>query len=1110
MPNIFFPLTIITRVFENETEISEALNFPEVSRFGKNADKLRESIRANVEEILKDLPTLDLHARLMQSDIEFTEQTIEISPPAKSKLWREPIKIKFHILQWLRDDGIFVIYIPALDIAVLTKDKKDLKARIEKEIHSALKRTEMTKSLGLLRWLERYEEVGIEQNELSVNIPSPKQTATARDEENKKSVLSEIGINLDLHPAYEVEETVELLAETLKSKHSKSILLVGQSGVGKTAIFLELVRTKTKYNLERTPFASTSGARIVAGMSGFGMWQERCQKLIAEVAKEKTVLHLGNLVELMEVGKSSGNSQGIASFLKPKLARGEISVIVECTPEQLPVIEREDPQLLSVFHQIKVEPPSHEKILKILTSIAGNSVGIDAIETVAQLHNRYATYSAAPGRHVRFLRNLLNDNRENEITTNDVLKAFSNETGLPLFLLSDDEPLDLEETSRWFDERVLGQREATNLILDLIATVKARLTRPRRPIASLLFIGPTGVGKTEMVKSLAEFFFQDKTRMIRFDMSEYSNEAAVQRLTGGVFGKEGLMTAKVREQPFAVLLLDEFEKAHPLFFDLLLQILGEGRLTDANGRVADFTNTIIVMTSNLGATDYQRGSTGFLKDTNERREAIQHFTKAVRQFLRPEIFNRIDRIVPFVSLSKEIVTQIANLELNKIKKRDRFRYKNLSLNLSDDVLEFLVTRGYDSRYGARPLKRAIERELLAPLAEELNQHSADQKLNADVFKQAFRVPTLVGKNVEQKPPEENIKLNVSVSTATDGKGRRASFTPKQSGLYQTALNCGELRRKLQRLIHSTTLREFHDEVFRLHELEKRTLKSKWVSPEDSKRVARLPKLKEAIEKTKSLSENAAALEDSILLDLYGKAESVRTELCEELEKLSANLKECLLELLALKYADANKITLGIYSENKNRLWQMIQAYFDVAKKLKLEIPNLVSFTNEGTRLKPNEIETYEQSENGWNENVPREWNLLGRIVTKQEITNREAFLSNPRDGVVGVLLGFEGTLAQPRLSQDEGRHVFISQSITDQILIHSSEASWKDYLPPTSLQKRGAIAHQTKRRTYDEKENLIKDDLLEDEFDYSPREFGEKLFELIEERLNVIAEELID
>jgi ATP-dependent Clp protease ATP-binding subunit ClpA len=1098
MPNIFFPLTIITRVFENETSVAEALSFPEISRFGKNAEKLRESIRANVEEILKDLPTPNLHTHITQSDIEIVAHNLEIEPPKKSKLWREAVKIKFHALQWLREDGVFIAYIPTLDIAVLTKDKKDLKARIEKEIQSALKRTEMTKSLGLLRWLERCQEVRVERGELSVKIPTPKQIATAKKEEKEKSVLSEIGINLDLQPAYEVEETVALLAESLKSKHAKSILLVGQSGVGKTAIFLELVRTKTKYNLERTPFAATSGARIVAGMSGFGMWQERCQKLVTEVAKEKTILHLGNLVELMEVGKSTHNMQGIASFLKPKLARGEISVIVECTPEQLPVIEREDPQLLSVFHQIKIEPPSNEKVLKILTKVAnesvppaltGESVIADAIETIVQLHNRYATYSAAPGRHVRFLRIFFNDKKE--FTISDVLKAFSNETGLPLFLLSDDEPLDLEKTKQWFDERVLGQSEASHLILDLIATVKACLTRPRRPIASLLFIGPTGVGKTEMVKSLAEFFFQDKNRMVRFDMSEYADETSVKRLIGGVFGTEGVMTAKVREQPFAVVLLDEFEKAHPLFFDLLLQILGEGRLTDAGGRVADFTNAIIVMTSNLGATEFSRGSTGFLKDANERKEAMQHFTKAVRQFLRSEIFNRIDRIVPFAPLSRKTVGEIAKLELNKIKKRDRFRYKNLTLNLSDDVLNFLVARGYDARYGARPLKRAIELELLAPLAEELNQHNADDKLVA---------------NIELKKES----LNVDVSIATDKKGHRAAVTPKPSGLYQVATNCGELRRKLQRLVHSTTLREFHDEVFRLQELEKRILRSKWVSPDDSKRVTRLPKLIEAIEKTKLLAESSAALEDSILPDLYGKAETVRIELRKTLETLSSNLKTLLLELLALKYVDAEKITLGAYSENKNRLWQMVRAYFDVAEKLNLKIPNLVSFTTDGIKLKPNDIEAFEQSESGWQKDVPREWIMFGRIVTKKEIVNQKDFLSKPQEKVVGVLFEFEGRLAQPRLSQEEGRHVFISQSQTDQVLIHTSEAVSQDYLPPNELKKRGSIAHQTKRRTYDETNNLLKDDFLEDEFDYNTRTFSEKLFELIEERLNVIAEELID
>src|SRR5207342_2926265 len=194
---------------------------------------------------------------------------------------------------------------------------------------------------------------------------------------------------------------------------------------------------------------------------------------------------------------------------------------------------------------------------------------------------------------------------------------------------------------------------AVDLVTDLLATVKAALNRPRRPIASLLFVGPTGVGKTEMAKALAGYFFGDTRgdRLVRFDMSEYASAAAVGRLVGTTWEAEGLLTAKVREQPFCVVLLDEFEKAHPAFFDLLLQVLGEGRLTDSAGRLADFSNAIVVMTSNLGAGSFGSGPFGLSRaDSSGREHARVHFTHAVQSFLRPELFNRIDRIVPFLPL----------------------------------------------------------------------------------------------------------------------------------------------------------------------------------------------------------------------------------------------------------------------------------------------------------------------------------------------------------------------------------------------------------------------------------------------------------------------------
>src|SRR6185436_19571465 len=209
--------------------------------------------------------------------------------------------------------------------------------------------------------------------------------------------------------------------------------------------------------------------------------------------------------------------------------------------------------------------------------------------------------------------------------------------------LDDRVPLRLAETRDWFTGRVIGQPEAVNRALDLLATIKARLARPRKPLASFLFIGPTGVGKTEMAKELAEFLFGDAARLARFDLNEFSDPISVQRLIGGPASRdsEGLLTARVREQPFSVILLDEFEKADPAFFDLLLQILGDGRLTDAAGRVADFCNSVIVMTSNLGAQGFQRGSPGFHAEGRMTPDAQEHFTGALQKFLRPEIFNRL-------------------------------------------------------------------------------------------------------------------------------------------------------------------------------------------------------------------------------------------------------------------------------------------------------------------------------------------------------------------------------------------------------------------------------------------------------------------------------------
>ncbi len=591
--------------------------------------------------------------------------------------------------------------------------------------------------------------------------------------------------DVPLRPAFEVEALVEQLADLLTGRSPRSVLLVGPSGVGKTAAIGELVRRRQAHRLGSTPVWSTSGSRLIAGVSGFGMWQERCQRLCKEAARDGAILHLGNLVELMEVGRVDG-SPGIVGFLKTPLSRGDLLAIVECTLEQLAVVERQDPHLLELFQLLKVEEPDTEAGMRIYRQVAAAEgcpetiLAAGGLEAIDRLHRRYATFSAVPGRPVRFLRNLLQDRlAEQRIGPGEVIAAFSRETGLPLAMLDPQVPLDLSTARSWFAARLIGQDRAVDLVTDLLATVKAMLTRPRRPIASLLFIGPTGVGKTEMAKALAEYFFGDRNRLTRFDMSEFANTTAVERLVGGTFAAEGLLTAKVREQPFSVLLFDEFEKAHPAFFDLLLQVLGDGRLTDTAGRLGDFSNTIVIMTSNLGAESFNRGTFGLTRG-DAYPDPEPHFTAEVRSFVRPELFNRIDRIVPFLPLDADSILRIAERELTLVEQRDGFKLRGLSMAVSSAARQHLAGRGYDIRYGARPLKRVIERQLLAPLAEALNRYSTDIQLEANIT-------------------TAQAELTVNVRAKIDASGKTASAVASGTSAAAAADACSALRRDMQRL-----------------------------------------------------------------------------------------------------------------------------------------------------------------------------------------------------------------------------------------------------------------------------------------------------------------------
>lgn len=1095
MPTHFFSLTILTQNFADETHLAEALNFHEISRFHTNLERATLDVRVNAEQILKDIYPTALHTRLAVPDntIEVKEIFVEVAPPKKSSVWRDKINLRFHVLEFApREDGYLRAYVPALGILVLTKKANDFEEKIRQEILSTLSRDGYTKSLQFLRRLENVESVSVRTEELAVQLPTTKQRAVAeeKDETEEKSVLKEIGTDLTkikLKAAYEGEKQIEIIAEILRAKQKSGVLLVGAAGVGKTAIFHELVTRRKQLGFpNETEFWATGGARLIAGQAGFGMWQQRCQKLIDEAKKREAILHLGNLIELLEVGKSLSSTQGIASFLRPKIARGEIRVVVECTPEQIPVLERRDPNLLAAFQQIKIEEPSAATTLKILESVAheftvepqNRKIDSEAIKTAAAIHRRYSNYSAMPGKPARFLRNLLSSlEYDDALTPQTVYKSFSAETGLPEILLNDELNLDLAATSKFFAERVIGQDEAVRLVTELIATVKAKLTRPRKPVASLLFIGPTGVGKTELTKALAEFFFSDKARMARFDMSEFSNALSVQRLIGGTGESEGLLTAKVREQPFSVVLFDEFEKAHHSFFDLLLQILGEGRLTDARGRMADFTNSIIVMTSNLGASEFQRGKSGFTQNARARQAATKHFTSAVREFLRPEIFNRIDRIVPFAPLDEKTVLKIAALEIEKLTRRDGLRLRPVKLAIGKDVLNHLAKNGYDIRYGARPLKRTVERELLAPLATELNLRAVEEKLS---------VACGVTKDG---------KLTLEFVAEGEPK-KRASGT--SAVLATQAARVAELRRKTRKFSSSYRLTELSDELYQIARLQSLELRSKWLSDEDKERIGRKSKIEKFLENLKTFAVSVNDIENEILLEIYGKATAQNRNFSVELEAQEAALRNFSLELLALQYLRPNEVKFSLFSENAAALFRLARIYQKCVKENGGEIRRAAAFTSQKQPDQPSAAEKKQ---------------LFDREVWRKEIGDGDAakrFFADAPAETIGILIEVEAELALPRFGAENGLHRFAQGNRNDRVLFNSTEAAFEKFQLPDELAKRDSIKFQFERRIYDLSQKQVKDLLLEKTFSLESADLPEIVAIAIKENLLVMAVNLIE
>ncbi|MDF2479297.1 MAG: Clp protease ClpC, partial [Sphingobacterium sp.] len=629
------------------------------------------------------------------------------------------------------------------------------------------------------------------------------------DIKSKTPVLDNFGRDLTkaaeegrLDPIVGREKEIERVSQILSRRKKNNPLLIGEPGVGKSAIAeglaLRIVQRKVSRVLFNKRVVTLDLASLVAGTKYRGQFEERMKAVMNELEKSPDViLFIDEIHTIVGAGGASG-SLDASNMFKPALARGEIQCIGATTLDEYRQYIEKDGALDRRFQRVTIEPATHDETVEILNRIKEKyedhhnvTYTPDAIEACVALTTRYITDRFLPDKaidaldeagsrvhlnniHVpqsiidienkieevkleknkvvrsqkyeeaaklRDTEKKLIDELEKEkiaweeetkskrytVSEENVAEVVAMMTGIPVQRVSQTDSQKLLNMGELMKGRIIGQDDAVGKLVKAIQRTRAGLKDPKKPIGSFIFLGPTGVGKTELAKELARFMFDTEDALIQIDMSEYMEKFAISRLVGappGYVGYEegGQLTEKVRRKPYAVVLLDEIEKAHPDVFNLLLQVLDEGQLTDSLGRKVDFRNTIIIMTSNIGARQLKEFGQGVGFTTAAKSQQIDAHSRgvietALKRAFAPEFLNRIDDVIVFNSLTKENIFKIIDIELTSLFKR--IADLGYTINLTDEAKGFIADKGYDSNFGARPLKRAIQKYLEDPIAEEI-------------------------------------------------------------------------------------------------------------------------------------------------------------------------------------------------------------------------------------------------------------------------------------------------------------------------------------------------------------------------------------------------------
>ncbi|MCG8316905.1 MAG: AAA family ATPase [Pseudomonadales bacterium] len=775
--------------------------------------------------------------------LPYHQDSVAISVPANSQRFDdETHSIQFEMIYWEYEAEELFGFIPSLEVVNFGVGLAELKNNLKESVLLEFTRSKRLQSQQALIARQWFQPPVVEQQPIQLEFYTPAELAAFRRVDEEKIVeKTSRPIALTQRETHSLEGYVEELQRNILGAYRQSVLIVGPNGCGKTALlqaFFQLHRRDFK----RTPW-QTSAAQLLRVLTEEGGWQYGLGRWVTELRRSTDVMYVGNYAELFEVGQYAGNAISIGDALREPLQRNEITLIGELTEEQLEKIELRSPGYGQLFHIIRFSERTaveENRITIQAVKSLGKSLGVmideAAIRRVVALHRRYAPYSGYPGKTIRFFESLMlrASKEQRSIDERDAINAFCDESGMPVFLVDASIPFKTDQARQFFAARVIGQRRAVEEVINGLLTVKMGMARSGKPITSALFVGPTGVGKTQIAKTLAEYMFGDARRMVRFDMSEYSDPYSVTRLTAA---NEASLVTKIRQQPFSIVLLDEIEKADASFFDLLLQVLDEGRLTDDKGEVANFCSTLVIMTSNIGAQAFSANPMGFSQaDASEHLEA--HFEEAVTQHFRPELFNRIDLVVPFSPLTGPEQEAVIKKEINDLKRSPGIAGRPVSITFSEALYPLLAQEITSSKYGARAVQRIIQQRLAWPLAEVLARYRQDDTVTVSVSCDESAV--MIADELVQTEKKDN------------------------QSLLQVADSAAELRSDIKALEYGGTWITLLSQLDRLEAIKKRKKEKFW---QDPKLVHNYERYRALCSRFDQLLQDAFLIEEQVLESL---------------------------------------------------------------------------------------------------------------------------------------------------------------------------------------------------------------------------------------------------